>query len=81
MSAVELVQRYGPDALQGVGSLVVLGSSWVARRRLTRVVWTWDGHEAFAQELRAAVSGQFRDQAIGFGLFAVGFAIKLFWPA
>jgi hypothetical protein len=45
------------------------------------VVWTWDGHEAFAQELRAAVSGQFRDQAIGFGLFAVGFAIKLFWPA
>ena len=81
MDWLELLQRFGPDSLQGIGSIIVLLSSWVGQRRLSRRLWNWDGHKAYLEEIRSAVSSQSRDQAIGFLLFAVGFAMKLFWPA
>jgi len=81
MDWLELLQRFGPDSLQGIGAIIVLVSSWVGQRRLSRRLWDWDGHKAYLEEIRSAISSQFRDQAIGFSLFAIGFGMKLFWTA
>ena len=81
MDWIELLQRFAPDSLQGIGSIIVLVSSWVAQRRLSRRLWDWDGHKAYLEEIRSAISSQSRDQAIGFSLFTLGFVMKLFWPA
>jgi hypothetical protein len=81
MDWIELLQRFAPDSLLGMGSLIVLVSSCIAQRRLSRKLWDWQGHKAYLEEIRSAISSQSRDQAIGFLLFAVGFAMKLFWTA
>lgn len=66
-------------ALQLCGGAWLVFAAWRTRRKLRGFAerQTWDGQSDSLVDLAAEVSGQFRDQAVGFAALFLGTLLQL----